>query len=85
MQNNQLKDTERTYIIIVISLILGLLFDYFFYNKIPGISFPLYVFLIISGLFLIAKFFKRKVSREILRNELYQSGFLYCPKKYRKI
>lgn len=66
MQNNQLKDTERTYIIIVISLILGLLFDYFFYNKIPGISFPLYVLLIISGLFLIAKFFKRKVSREIL-------------------
>jgi len=63
MQNNQPDDTVRAYIITVISLILGLLFDYFFYDKMPGISFPLYVFLIIAGLFLIAGFLNKRFQK----------------------
>ena len=38
-----------------ISLILGLLFDYFFYDKMLGISFPIYVTFIILGLFTISR------------------------------
>lgn len=66
MQNNQLNDPAKTYLMLLISFILGLLFDYFFYDKIPGISFPLYVFLIIAGLFLIAGLLNRQVSKEII-------------------
>ena len=34
-----------------ISVLLGILFDYFFYNKGLGIAFPLYTLLIVSGIF----------------------------------
>ncbi len=45
MQNNQSNSLTLAQIITVISLALGLLFDYFFYDKLPGISFPVYVVL----------------------------------------
>jgi len=48
-----------------ISLILGFLFDYFFYDKLPGVAFPLYILLILLCLFTIAHFLKRKVDKQI--------------------
>lgn len=47
------------------SLILGLLFDYFFVEKVPGVAFPLYVVLVITGLFIVAYFFKRQLSKDV--------------------
>jgi len=65
IQNNQSNTFTLAQIIAGISLVLGLLFDYFFYNKIPGISFPLYVVLIMIGLFIIAKFLKKQINKEV--------------------
>lgn len=54
---NILSNTfAKARIVTGISFVLGLLFDYFFYDKIPGIVFPLYVTLVIAGLFVIAEF-----------------------------
>jgi hypothetical protein len=64
-QNTQVNTLAKTRIIAGISLVLGILFDYFFYDKIPGVSFPLYVILIIAGLFIITKLFKKKLNKEI--------------------
>jgi len=64
-QNTRANTLARTRIIAGISLILGILFDYFFYDKIPGISFPLYVILIIAGLFIITKLDKGKINKEV--------------------
>lgn len=46
-------------------MFLGLLFDYFFYDKIPGISFPLYIVLIVTAFFVIANFLKKQVNKEV--------------------
>ncbi len=51
-------------IITGISLVLGILFDYFFFDKIPGIVFPLYAVLIIVGLFTISKIIREKINKE---------------------
>lgn len=45
---------------------LGLLFDYFFYGKIPGIAFTMYVFLVVAGLFILASFFKRQINKQAI-------------------
>jgi len=55
----------KTKLILGISLILGLLFDYFFYGKVPGLAFPLYIILILGGLFAIAGFLKKRVNGEV--------------------
>jgi len=47
-------------------LVLGLLFDYFFYAKVPGIVFPLYIVLVASGLFALANFLNKQMSKEAL-------------------
>lgn len=52
--------------IIGASVILGLLFDWFFYGKVPGISFPLYIFILIAGLFTIASLVKKKINKDFL-------------------
>ena len=65
IQNSQLNTLAKARIVTGISLVLGLLFDYFFYGKIPGISFPFYVVLVIAGLFIILNFFKKQISKEI--------------------
>lgn len=49
-----------------ISLILGLLFDYFFYDKMLGISFPIYIIFIILGLFTISRVLKKQINKQIL-------------------
>lgn len=45
-------------------MVLGLLFDYFFYDKIPGIGFPIYVGLILIGLFVISTYFKKQINKQ---------------------
>lgn len=52
-------------IILGVSLFLGFIFDYFFYAKVPGIAFPLYVFLIITGFFALAALFGKKINKEV--------------------
>jgi hypothetical protein len=64
-QNTRSDTLATARIIAGISLILGILFDYFFYDKIPGVSFPLYVILIIAGLFVITKLFKKRINKEV--------------------
>jgi len=66
MQNSQSNTLAKAGLIAGVSLVLGLLFDYFFYDKIPGIAFPLYVILVIVGLFAIANIFKKQVSKEVV-------------------
>src|SRR4030042_2613349 len=66
MQNSQSNSLAKAGLIAGVSLVLGLLFDYFFYDKIPGIAFPLYVILVIVGLFAIANIFKKQVSKEVV-------------------
>ena len=65
LQSTPACTLDRTRIIAGISLVLGILFDYFFYDKIPGISFPLYVILIIAGLFIITKLLKKNINKEV--------------------
>jgi hypothetical protein len=65
-QNSKSNTLFIAAIITGISLTLGLLFDYFFYLKTPGISFPLYVILIIAGLFAISNFFKKQINKDVL-------------------
>lgn len=65
-QQSQSSTLIKAGLIAGVSLVLGLFFDYFFYGKIPGIAFPLYVVLVIAGLFTIANFFKKRVSKEVL-------------------
>lgn len=56
----------KTGLIITISLVLGVLFDYFFYGKILGLAFPVYVLLIIGGLFAISRLSKQQINKGAL-------------------
>ena len=49
-----------------ISLILGILFDYLFYGKLLGINFPIFIILILSGLFLISYLLKRQIDKQVI-------------------
>ena len=49
-----------------ISVLLGILFDYFFYDKGLGIAFPLYILLIVFGLFGISYVYKKKIKKDAL-------------------
>ncbi len=64
-KNLQSNTLAKTGLIIGVSFILGLLFNYFFYDKFPGIAFPLYVMLVIAGLFAIANFVKKQINKEV--------------------
>lgn len=65
MQNLSSNIFVKAGLIVGVSLILGLLFDYFFFGKIPGLAFPLYVVLMVLGLFFLAWVFKKKIDREV--------------------
>ena len=65
MQNLQFSNLIKAGLISGVSLVLGLLFNYFFYGKVPGIAFPLYFVLIIAGLFTLTMFFKKKINKEV--------------------
>jgi hypothetical protein len=67
--NTQILQKEnliKSRIIIGVSLVLGLLFDYFFYSKVPGISFLLYILLILIGFFSISIICKKQIRNESL-------------------
>lgn len=64
IQDSQSSTTNKARLIVTVSLVLGLLFDYFFFEKVPGISFPIYIVLVISGLFIIANSFRKQISRD---------------------
>ena len=65
-QNLQSNALIKAGLISGVSLVLGLFFDYFFYAKVPGISFPLYTVLIMAGLFAMAFFFRKKINKEVI-------------------
>ena len=48
-------------LILLVSLALGILFDYFFWGKVPGISVPLYASLIIIALLSLATYLKKEI------------------------
>src|SRR3989338_4388085 len=48
------------------SLFLGILFNYLFFEKVPGISFLVFILFAIGGLILILKFSGRSLNREAL-------------------
>ncbi|MDX9739504.1 MAG: DUF4173 domain-containing protein [Candidatus Dojkabacteria bacterium] len=49
-----------------ISLILGILFDYLFYSKLPGVNFLIFIILIISGLFVISYVLKKQIDKKVI-------------------
>ena len=57
---------SKAWLIAGVSLALGLCFDYFFYGKIPGIGFPIYISLVVLGLFIVSTYFKRKIDRQVI-------------------
>src|SRR4030042_523220 len=65
-QNSQSNTLIKAGFIAGVSLVLGLLSDYFFYGKIPGISFPLYILLVVTGLFATANILKKQISKKII-------------------
>ncbi len=46
-----------------VSLALGLAFNHFFYDKLPGLAFPVFVALIVAGLFAVSGFTRQRISR----------------------
>ena len=64
-QNSKSNSPVKAGVITGASLSFGLLFDYFFYGKFPGIAFPLYIILVVMGLFAIAHFFKKQINKEV--------------------
>lgn len=52
---------KRAAAIVAASLGFGLAFDIFFFDQLPGISFPLYILLVLAGVFVSARYFKRHI------------------------
>lgn len=48
-----------------ISFILGLCFDYFFFEKSSGVAFPLYIALAVAGLIIIGEVYRRPLEKKI--------------------
>ncbi len=65
-QNPQANTFTKASVVTGVSLILGICFNYFFYDKIPGIAFPLYIALVVLGLFVVLAYFKRQADRQIM-------------------
>lgn len=65
-QHPQSNTLGKASLIAGVSLLLGLLFNYFFYEMEGfGIAFPLFVALVIVGLFSIARFFQKQINNEV--------------------
>lgn len=64
-QNSQSNVLAKAGLIAGISLVLGWLFDYVFFEKVPGLAFPLYVILIVAGLFTMAGVLKKRINKEV--------------------
>lgn len=64
MVNNSPSVFSKAFVIAGVSLVLGLLFDYLFEGKASGISFPLYIALAVTGLFIIGAVYSRPLERK---------------------
>jgi hypothetical protein len=53
---------KRTVVAMVASLGLGILFDYFFFEKLPGVAFPIYIALVLVGIAFTARKYKTELS-----------------------
>lgn len=59
-------NVEKVLRIFSVSILLGILFDYFFFDKGLGIAFPLYILLIVFGLFGISYVYRKKINKDAL-------------------
>ncbi|MBI5621779.1 DUF4173 domain-containing protein [Candidatus Falkowbacteria bacterium] len=64
--DSQPSAITKAAVITGVALLLGVLFDYFFYGKFLGIAFPLYVALIITTFFVLILFCKQHLHPEAL-------------------
>ena len=60
------QELNKIISIFSISVLLGILFDYFFYDKGLGIAFPLYILLIVFGLFGISYVYRKRIKKDAL-------------------
>ena len=60
------QELNKIISIFSISVLLGILFDYFFFDKGLGIAFPLYILLIVFGLFGITYVYRKKIKKDAL-------------------
>ncbi len=60
------QELNKIISIFSISVLLGILFDYFFFDKGLGIAFPLYILLIVFGLFGISYVYRKKIKKDAL-------------------
>ena len=84
-KNLQSNTLAKARLIVGVSLVLGLLFDYFFYGKFPGIAFPLYIILVVAGLFTIAYSLKKQISKEafwLLVSLIFFSAMVFVRSSY---
>ncbi len=65
IQNPQSTGLQKAPLIAGVSLVLGLLFNYFFFEKTPGIAFPIFIGLILVGLFIIASHLKKQINKQV--------------------
>lgn len=61
----QTLSTKNIYIIGLVSLVLGLLFDYLIFDKLFGVSFGIYITLLLAGFFLLAAHFKISFNKKV--------------------
>jgi hypothetical protein len=59
-------NVEKVLSIFSVSILLGILFDYFFFDKGLGIAFPLYILLVVFGLFGISYVYRKKINKGAL-------------------
>lgn len=64
LQSRVTNPLQKASLIAGISLLLGILFDYLFFEKVPGISFPLYIIVIIAGLLTLSVTFGRRIDKQ---------------------
>lgn len=64
-QEERLNPFTKAAYISIVSLILGLLFDYLVYGHVPGISFPIYVAVITGAFFLLAWALDKKPDTQV--------------------
>ncbi len=66
IQDSQSSAPARARLIVGVSLVLGVFFDYFFFEKVPGIAFPIYIILVLFGLYTIANYSKKQISKDVI-------------------
>lgn len=66
MSDSQYEILIKSGSIAGVSLILGLLFDFLLYGKVPGISFPIYVLLMLVGFLILARIFDKQIKKDAI-------------------